>query len=415
MRNDEVLVRAEHVSKKFCKSLKRSLWYGLQDIGSELIGQRERDLHLRKDEFLAVDDISFELRRGECLGLIGHNGAGKSTLLKMLNGLIKPDAGRITMRGRVNALIELTAGFNPILTGRENIYIGGSIRGFSKKEIDRKYDAILEFAEIDEYIHMPVQNYSSGMKVRLGFAIAAQMEPDVLIIDEVLAVGDVGFRTKCYNVIAEISSKAAVIFVSHSMPQIAKICSSALHMHHGREVVYAQNVTEAISSYFSFIKDQQEVRVVEDGAKLVDFSIEEKEYIESENTYICPKSDKIVINVSVEIDPDVVNFAATILFVDQELKPLAVVGSLDFSKAFFNNQQIHELRFCIDNVFTQGKYSMELAIIEIIDRQTNREGRMLLKSSAYAHIRVINPNFFTSTPIQLKGEVYCSSVKNEIT
>ena len=190
--DDEVLVKVEGVSKKFCRDLKRSLWYGMKDISSELFGIHQNG-QLRKNEFWAVNDVNFELKRGECLGLIGHNGAGKSTLLKMLNGLIKPDKGTITMQGRIGALIELGAGFNPILTGRENIYNNGAVLGFSKKEIDEKFDAIVDFAEIDEFIDTPVQNYSSGMKVRLGFAVAAQMEPDVLIIDEVLAVGDIGF------------------------------------------------------------------------------------------------------------------------------------------------------------------------------------------------------------------------------
>jgi lipopolysaccharide transport system ATP-binding protein len=139
---DEVLVKVEGVSKKFCRDLKRSLWYGVKDISSELFGSKKNG-QLRPKEFWAVDDVSFELRRGECLGLIGHNGAGKSTLLKMLNGLIKPDKGTITMHGRIGALIELGAGFNPILTGRENIYNNGAVLGFSKKEIDAKFDAIV--------------------------------------------------------------------------------------------------------------------------------------------------------------------------------------------------------------------------------------------------------------------------------
>jgi len=194
----ETLIRVENVSKKFCRSLKKSLWYGMRDLSKEVLGRRHGgDGELRPDEFWSVNDVSFELKRGECLGLIGPNGAGKSTLLKMLNGLIKPDQGRIEMRGRVGALIELGAGFNPILSGRENIYVNGSVLGLAKEEIDQKLDEIIEFSELDEFIDSPVQNYSSGMKVRLGFAVAAHMKPDILLIDEVLAVGDIGFRTKC--------------------------------------------------------------------------------------------------------------------------------------------------------------------------------------------------------------------------
>ena len=195
---NNVLIQVENLSKKFCKDLKTSLWYGLKDVFARVSGQNNERL-LRPKEFWAVKDVSFELRRGECLGLIGHNGAGKSTLLKILNGLINPDAGKVTIKGRVGALIELGAGFNPILSGRENIYNNGAILGFSRAEIDTKVDTIIAFAELEEFIDMPVQHYSSGMTVRLGFAVAAQMEHDVLIIDEVLAVGDLGFVLKCFK------------------------------------------------------------------------------------------------------------------------------------------------------------------------------------------------------------------------
>ena len=156
--DDAPLIKVEGVSKKFCLSLKKSLWYGLKDMGNELVGRRHGgDGGLRPKEFWAVKDVGFELKRGDCLGLIGRNGAGKTTLLKMLNGLIKPDAGRIEMRGRVGALIALGAGFNPVLTGRENIYTNASVLGLSKKEIDAKIDEIIDFAEIGDFMDTPVQ------------------------------------------------------------------------------------------------------------------------------------------------------------------------------------------------------------------------------------------------------------------
>ncbi len=201
----ETLVIVEHVAKKFCRDLKTSLWYGMKDLGSEFLAHKPNDdIQLRPKEFWAVKDINFELKRGECLGLIGRNGAGKSTLLKILNGLIKPDKGRIEMRGRIGALIELGSGFNPILTGRENIYNNGSVLGLNKKEIDAVLDEIIDFSEIEKFIDTPVQYYSSGMKVRLGFSVAAHMKPDVLILDEVLAVGDSGFKIKSFNKINSI-------------------------------------------------------------------------------------------------------------------------------------------------------------------------------------------------------------------
>lgn len=233
--SEKPLVKVEHVSKKFCRSLKQSLWYGVKDLAGELTAQNgEGRLQLRPDEFLAVDDVSFELHRGECLGLIGANGAGKSTLLKLLNGLVRPDAGRITVRGRVGALIELGAGFNPILTGRENVYINGAVLGLSKKEIDARFDEIVAFAEIGDFIDAPVQFYSSGMRVRLGFAVAAHLDPDVLLIDEVLAVGDMAFRIKSMNFLwGLLKSSASVIIVSHNMYHIQAFSTRAVFLNKG--------------------------------------------------------------------------------------------------------------------------------------------------------------------------------------
>lgn len=269
MEEKEVLVKVEGLSKKFCKDLKTSLWYGMKDLWSNLKGnQAERQL--RDKEFWAVKDIDFELRRGECLGLIGHNGAGKSTLLKMLNGLIKPDAGKITIKGRVGALIELGAGFNPILSGRENIYNNGAVLGFSRKEIEEKLEEIIDFAELREFIDMPVQNYSSGMKVRLGFAVAAQMEPDVLIIDEVLAVGDLGFVLKCFKTIDAILPKTAIVFVSHSMPMVSRICSQIILMEKGKPLFQGKDVAAAIDKYYArFMINERNVIFDDESIELV--------------------------------------------------------------------------------------------------------------------------------------------------
>lgn len=255
MKNDDVLVKVENLSKKFCKDLKTSLWYGVKDLVSGVRGN-EYDKKLREKEFWAVKDISFELKRGECLGLIGHNGAGKSTLLKMLNGLINPDAGKITIKGRVGALIELGAGFNPILSGRENIYNNGAVLGFSRKEIESKVEEIIDFSEIREFIDMPVQNYSSGMKVRLGFAVAAQMEPDVLIIDEVLAVGDLAFRMKCYNHLMNVISKrVAIILVSHNVVDIMRLCDNVMVMERGKSIFIGRN-EKGVSLYNNLAKKE---------------------------------------------------------------------------------------------------------------------------------------------------------------
>ena len=248
MKND-VLIKVENVSKKFSRDLKKSLWYGIKDIGNDLIGSSNKNVNLRKTEFWALDDISFELKRGEVLGLIGRNGAGKTTLLKLLNGLTKPDAGILTMYGRVGALIALGAGFNPILTGRENVYVNGSVLGLSKKEIDDKFDEIVDFAELWDFIDTPVQSYSSGMQVRLGFAIATKIEPDILLLDEVLAVGDAAFRNKCYLQIGKLTKNSAVIFVSHNINDIVRICDRCLLLENGK-VAHFGSVEEGVKQYF---------------------------------------------------------------------------------------------------------------------------------------------------------------------
>src|SRR5688572_19983600 len=246
------VVEVEQVSKKFCRRLRYSLWYGLTDLAAELTARNGKDdLQLRQAEFLAVDDVSLELRRGECIGLIGHNGAGKSTLLKMLNGLVRPDKGKITMRGRVGALIELGAGFSPILTGRENVYINGAVLGFSKSEIDAKFDEIVDFAELDDAIDAPVQTYSSGMYVRLGFAVAAQLNPDIFLIDELLAVGDTGFRMKCFQHLLDMKDAGkSIVVVSHNMIDINRVCDRVVVLEGGRKI-YDGAVSSGIATYES--------------------------------------------------------------------------------------------------------------------------------------------------------------------
>ena len=234
---EDVLIKVNNVSKKFCRDFKKSLWYGLKDTAADILHPTHKsvDSKLRPSEFWANQNVSFEVKRGECLGLIGHNGAGKTTLLKMLNGLIKPDTGRISMRGRIGALIALGAGFNPILTGRENIYVNGSIIGLQKKEIDQKLDEIIEFSEIEDAIDAPVRTYSSGMQVRLGFSIATHMQPDILLVDEVLAVGDVGFRNKSLRRMKSfIQRGGAAIIVSHQVQIIHSICDRCIMLENGK-------------------------------------------------------------------------------------------------------------------------------------------------------------------------------------
>ena len=209
--------------------------YGMSDLATSFFSIPTRTDRLRHGEFWAVADISFEVKQGEAIGLIGTNGAGKSTMLKMINGIFMPDKGTITFKGKMGALIEVGAGFHPLLTGRENIYINGSILGMTKSDINRNLDAIIDFAGIDDFIDAPVKHYSSGMFVRLGFAIAAHCKPDILLIDEVLAVGDANFKRKCLNHLTSLRKEGVTfVIVSHNMQTIEGITSKAILFDHGK-------------------------------------------------------------------------------------------------------------------------------------------------------------------------------------
>jgi lipopolysaccharide transport system ATP-binding protein len=245
----DVILSVNGVSKRFCRDLKRSLLYGVQDIALELSGLREETRHLRPKEFWALDDVSFQLKRGQAVGLIGKNGSGKSTLLRIISGLIKPDAGSIEVIGRVAPLIALGAGFSPILSGRENIYANMSILGLSKAEIDDRLEEVIDFAEIGDAIDAPVQTYSSGMAARLGFACAIHTKPDILLIDEVLAVGDVKFRCKCYRMLNQLRQNGtAFVLVSHSANSVLAVCESAVYLSKGKLIATGE-VDKIIQQY----------------------------------------------------------------------------------------------------------------------------------------------------------------------
>jgi lipopolysaccharide transport system ATP-binding protein len=322
----EVLVEVNNISKKFCKDLKTSLRYGLGDsIRAALSIKKEASDNLRPKEFWAVKDISFTLRRGECIGLIGHNGAGKSTLLKIINGLILPDAGSVTMRGQVGALIELGAGFNPILTGRENIYNNAAVLGFSRKDVDAKLDSIIAFSEIEDFIDTPVQNYSSGMKVRLGFAVAAHLEPDVLIIDEVLAVGDLGFVLKCFQKIDQILPNTAMIFVSHSMPMVSRICNQIILMDKGHAKFQGQDVAQAIDLYYNkFASNKQ--NVILDSERIAFKSIELISEKMVDGVKFIQWGDDLKFNIKLAVlDKTISQLLASIVILDKEQRPVASI------------------------------------------------------------------------------------------
>jgi lipopolysaccharide transport system ATP-binding protein len=234
----DVALRMEHVSKKFRKG---ESFNSLRDLIPAMTGRMFRQQTLSasdKREFWALEDVSFEVKRGEALGIIGRNGAGKSTMLKILSRIMKPTRGTITVNGRLSALIEVSAGFHQDLTGRENIFLNGTILGMTRREIASKLEQIIDFSDIEEFIDTPVKHYSSGMYARLGFAVAAHVNPDVLIVDEVLSVGDYLFQKKCVARMEEVIAEGATaLFVSHNLKSVAEFCRQSLLLDHGRMVI----------------------------------------------------------------------------------------------------------------------------------------------------------------------------------
>jgi lipopolysaccharide transport system ATP-binding protein len=397
---DEVLIKVDNVSKKFCRDLKKSLWYGLKDMTSETLGSKHNG-ELREKEFWSVNDISFELRRGECLGLIGHNGAGKSTLLKMLNGILKPDKGRIEMRGRIGALIELSAGFNPILTGRENIYARGTILGFSTAEVESKIEKIIDFSELKEFIDTPVINYSSGMRVRLGFAIAAQMEPDVLLLDEVLAVGDIGFRAKCFNTIYEMMQKAAVILVSHNMPQISRVCSDIMVMNHGVCDFKGKDVSKGIDIFYSYFEGERNLVTGSGRANIQRIELESngKKDVESID-YL----DELTVHVYFTADSTIEHPSVDVTIINQELQNVAMCNSKYNGIEISNSGETLHVAVNLGKMtLNPGSYSLSVTIYSENNISSSVSfGEVLCKHYNCKNFRVVG-NFFGWAPFQLVG------------
>ena len=235
-----VAIRVKDLTKKYKLYQKRS------ERLANVLG-KEKNIK----EFYALKGVSFEINKGECVGIIGHNGAGKSTLLKLLTGVAFPTSGEIEINGRLASMLELGSGFNPELTGMENIYFNGSLNGLTKEEIDGKLKDILEFADIGNFIEQPVKNYSSGMFARLAFAVAINVDPDILIVDEILSVGDVGFQVKCMEKFNEFKKKGkTILYVSHGLGTVKKFCDRAIWLQKG-EVVDDGNSVIVVERYYN--------------------------------------------------------------------------------------------------------------------------------------------------------------------
>ena len=254
------IIHAEAVSKRYIIGHRRSKGDGLRHAFEQAVRNplswiraKSRNWKDGNEEFWALKDVSFEVKQGDVVGIIGRNGAGKSTLLKILSRITQPTSGQIRIQGRVASLLEVGTGFHQDLTGRENIFLNGAILGMTKAEIKRKFDEIVAFSEIEKFLDTPVKRYSSGMYVRLAFAVAAHLEPEILIVDEVLAVGDAEFRKKCLGKMHNVANSGrTVLFVSHNMQAISTLCNSALYIDAGA-IKYSGDVQKAIEMYLAHV------------------------------------------------------------------------------------------------------------------------------------------------------------------
>jgi lipopolysaccharide transport system ATP-binding protein len=263
-------IRVENISKRYY--LGDRLPNSLRDLVTRFV--RPKGNPANKNELWALRDVSFEVEEGETLGIIGRNGAGKSTILKVLSRITKPTAGTATIRGRVGSLLEVGTGFHNELTGRENIYMNGAILGMRRAEIDRKFDEIVAFSEIEQFLDTPVKHYSSGMYTRLAFSVAAHLEPEILIVDEVLAVGDTGFQNKCIGKMDEVSrSGKTVLFVSHNLGSLSQICKNGLLLHNGRVQSHG-TIQDTVNEYLKLAPDQGQY-AIDEADKTLEMQISE--------------------------------------------------------------------------------------------------------------------------------------------
>lgn len=325
------------------------------------IGQaNNRDLKSDHDYVWALNDINFTVKKGEVWGIIGPNGAGKSTLLKILSKITKPTKGEIIVNGRIASLLEVGTGFHPEMTGLENIYMNGAIMGMRKKEIERKLDEIIDFSGVQRYIDTPVKRYSSGMKVRLGFAVAAHLEPEILVVDEVLAVGDADFQQKCLGKMKDVSNNEGrtVLFVSHNMSVVSSLCSKGFLIKQGQNV-FQGSIASAIDHYFEQLQIKSAYKYKENNdieACVLEVIINDENGMQITNI---PFGEKWQVKVSVKINSPLRNFIVSLGVLDVLNYPIRTV--------WMPEQQVEPGLYAVtftekDLLFASGSYKLVVGL-----------------------------------------------------
>lgn len=369
----EPIIEIKNLGKKYNITHQKGSYVALRDVITNIFKNpfsfakdkaKEITGIKTKEDFWALNDVNFEVKKGEIIGIIGKNGAGKSTLLKILSQITPPTTGEIKIKGRVGSLLEVGTGFHPELTGRENIFLNGAILGMTKKEIAGKFDQIVEFAGIDRFLDTPVKYYSSGMYVRLAFSVAAHMEPDILIIDEVLAVGDAEFQKKCLGKMEEVTKKdgRTILFVSHNMGAIQSLCSKCILLDKGK-IIKKGLTSEVIDSYISGDIKTGEVILKETDSKVgisrIWLDNEKRELISS-----IEMGEDIFLNLNYFIKEKIDNVDITAL-ISKEGNPLLYTFDTDTNYSLKHNRQAGQYTTRVkipSSLFKEGSYSIQLSI-----------------------------------------------------
>ncbi len=330
-----------------------------------------------KEEFYALQNISFNINKGDRVGIVGRNGAGKSTLLKILSRIVTPTTGTITYEGRMASLLEVGTGFHPELTGRENIFLNGSILGMTKHEISKKFDEIVAFAEIEKFIDTPVKRYSSGMYVRLAFAVAAHLDPEIMIVDEVLAVGDAAFQAKCMGKMEENSNKdgKTILFVSHNMGQVSSLCTKGILLSKGI-IENTGTAKDIVNEYFSNGVTNNNAELLFDTKQEADYYISKIEILNAkkEITTIFAHDEDFIIAVTLHCNNTLSDTLLSLIISDQNEKKIFTTQK-PINNFIKQNQEI-KLKIKIPkNTLTPNKYKLSLGIhipnIQIINEKKN--------------------------------------------
>lgn len=383
--NKEIAVEVKNVSKEFVMLQNKNST--LKQAVVNIVRKNKKTVHQ------VLDDVSFKVYKGDFFGIVGRNGSGKSTLLKLIAGVYEPTAGNIYINGLLTPFIELGVGFNPELSGRDNVYLNGALLGFTHKQMEVMYDEIVAFAELEPFMDQKLKNYSSGMQVRLAFSVAIKAKGDVLILDEVLAVGDSAFQQKCFDYFAELKrQKKTVILVSHAMTQIQRFCNRAILIENGK-IIRSDSVEKVASQYENlFIQDANKIIENDDQARgkfdTEKFKIEmnfiqdkvKVETVSALNPFsvaikILPKRDMNRLNVGINIRD---SFSNIVFSTDARL--LNNQKEIEFKK-----DKVKTILFNIENYFTNGEYFVDLAVV---DEDGDDNNKLLLKTTDFARFNL---------------------------